>query len=100
MIVLYKTLKPFNTYRRTLFAVMFTIGLLAIFLLPEFFNFSSLSNYYIRMGNNEVTRLSFSSFTLLLLMLISSPLLIDLFRKIPYWLKVGTSWTFKKLSGI
>lgn len=97
MVVLYRTLKPFNTYRRTLFVVLFSIGTAAIILLPEFFNFSFLTKYYIRMGSNEIERLSFSSLTLLMLMLMSSPLLIDLFRKGPYWLKRGTSLTFKKL---
>lgn len=100
MVVLYRTLKPLNTYRRTLFIVMFTIATLAVFLLPEFFNFSALTPFYIRMGMAEVELISFSCATLLLVMLLSSPILINLFEKVPHWIKVGTSWILRKLTGI
>lgn len=100
MVVLFRLLKPFNVFRRTLFFVLFSVGLFAVLFLPEFFEFNSLIPYYIRMGNIEVNRLSFSSFVLLLLLLRSSAILIDIFRKVPYWLKEGSSWALKKLSGI
>lgn len=100
MVVLYRLLKPFNVFRRTLFFILFSVGLFAVLFLPEFFEFNSLTPYNIRMGRIEVNRLSFSSFVLLLLLLRSSAFLIDIFKKVPYWLKEAASWAFKKLSGI
>lgn len=100
LVVLYRLLKPFNVFRRTLFFILFSVALFAVLFLPEFFEFNSLIPYYIRMGNIEVNRLSFSSFVLLLLMLRSSAILIDIYRKVPYWLKEGSSWALRKLSGI
>ncbi len=100
MVVLYRLLLPFNVYRRTLFFVLFLVVIFSVLFLPEFFEFSAIIPYYIRMGKIEVTNMSFNLFLLLLLMVRSSNIFINIFRRMPGWLSKAFSWSFKKLSGI
>ena len=100
LIVLYRSLKPFNTLRRVLFIIMFSTSFLAVVLLPEFFEFSALFPVYISTTGSVIDRLPFDNVLLLILLLQSSSFIIDFFAKFPGWIKRGASHALKKLSGI
>ncbi len=100
-VVLFRTLKPFNAFKRILFFSMFTISLLWVVFLPGFFEFNALfPSIYLQIKGETVDALPFDNALLLVVLLMSSPILIDLFANIPRWIKNTTSYVLKKLSGI
>lgn len=99
MMVLYRVLQPFNNFRKLLFIIMFSTFVIAVLMLPEFFEFKALVPYYVSSGN-VIPELSNSEKLLLLVLVQSSSSLINVFIKLPGMIKRGFLTSIKKLSGI
>lgn len=101
MVVLHKVLTPFNTLRRLLFFIMFTVFVLAIMFLPDFFEFNSLiGDYYSSTTGEMIPKLPLAHGLLLIILVQSANTLITFFSKLPGWIKRGVKAAIMKLSGI
>lgn len=99
MVVLYRVLQPFNAFRKLLFIMMFSTFVVAVLMLPEFFEFKALVPYYVTSGN-VIPELGNAEKLLLLVLIQSSSSLINAFVKFPGMIKRGFLTSIKKLSGI
>ncbi|CCV65315.1 H+ transporting pump, P-type ATPase [Paracholeplasma brassicae] len=101
MMVLYRVLRPFNGLRRLLFAIMFTIFVVAVIVFPGFFEFNSLwQDYYNQDTGALVPRLPIAHLLLMIVLIQASLPLMSIVSSIPSMIRKGVRFILIKLSNI
>lgn len=101
MMVLYRVLRPFNGLRRLLFAIMFTIFVVAVIVFPGFFEFNSLwQDYYNQDTGALVPRLPIAHLLLMIVLIQASLPLMSIVSSIPTMIRKGVRFILIKLSNI
>ena len=101
MMVLLRVLRPFNALRKVLFAVMFTLFVVAVIVFPDFFEFNSLWKDYYTTGTGQlVPRLPVDQFLLLLVLLQAAYPLMSIVAGIPGFISRQIKNVLMKLANI